>query len=81
VRLLHRAVDGVQIDSGVVGVRRAAAATGLKAPNPMTAYEVGFAPAVPDPQWLDLRTWVKGDIRQDSNTDKVFSAPASVNPT
>jgi 2-keto-4-pentenoate hydratase/2-oxohepta-3-ene-1,7-dioic acid hydratase in catechol pathway len=43
----------------------------------------GFAPLgpyvvtadeVPDPQRLDLRTWVNGDLRQDSNTaDMVFS--------
>ena len=43
----------------------------------------GFAPLgpyvvtadeVPDPQRLDLRTWVNGELRQDSNTaDMIFS--------
>jgi 2-keto-4-pentenoate hydratase/2-oxohepta-3-ene-1,7-dioic acid hydratase in catechol pathway len=48
----------------------------------------GFAPLgpyvvtadeVPDPQRLDLRTWVNGDLRQDSNTaDMVFSVAEMV---
>jgi 2-keto-4-pentenoate hydratase/2-oxohepta-3-ene-1,7-dioic acid hydratase in catechol pathway len=48
----------------------------------------GFAPLgpylvtadeVPDPQSLDLKTWVNGELRQDSNTrDMVFSVAALV---
>jgi 2-keto-4-pentenoate hydratase/2-oxohepta-3-ene-1,7-dioic acid hydratase in catechol pathway len=48
----------------------------------------GFAPLgpylvtadeVPDPQGLDLRTWVNGELRQDSNTrDMVFSVATLV---